>query len=450
MLNRLKPLTTLPFLICLVLLMFNDFYLKEVFHNALTGKLSDFCGLFIFPIFWSVFLPRRKAPIFFLTGLFFIYWKSEYSAPFIEFFSTYFFPIQRVVDPTDLIALVVLPLAWYSLKVRTISLNFNPSLIAVLAFFAFCASSKPSYFQAFDQPQYVLFQSKVVPDSTSYYDDFAVYHFDSLLVVEARQMETGRRPIKSDDYDKNIIVSQLEESIRNQMPAIEGLMTPGKITILTIKTPNYEDLLRFKGGRLDGKFVRKNDNHVLIEGFYKNGIEDSTWTISDSTAAVLTKKTFVKGETTKIQQYKAGQLISSESVATRSDAIIWKYVHLVLLMGLSILMIVLIIKNYRATYPESLQIKLIWKFVLCLTLPILVWIAQMGISILIPDHFSEPLAVVFNFVFIYMYTLPLFIIVVSFIKFRRQIDVLWYILLFALLYNFVLEVIMLVGLSTTP
>lgn len=186
---------------------------------------------------------------------------------------------------------------------------------------------------------------------------------------------------------------------------------------------------------------------MLIEGFYKNGIEDSTWTIRDSTNTILTKKTFIKGETTKIQQFKAGTQIASDSVSTRADTIAWKYVHLLVLMGFIIFMIVLIVKNYRTTYPETLQIKLVWKCVLCLTLPILVWLAQMCISIFIPDHFSEPLAVVFNFVFIYMYTLPLFIIIVSFLKFRKQIDVLWYVLLFALLYNFVLEGIMLMELS---
>lgn len=244
--DRFKSLTTLPFLLCLFLLLINDFYLKAAFHNELTGKLSDFCGLYIFPIFWLAFFPKRKAAIFLFTGLFFIYWKSAYSSAFIEFFSRYCFPIQRVVDLTDLLALLVLPLAWYSLKIRSIPLNLNPSFIAVLAFFAFCASSKPNYFQAFDQPQYVLFNSKVLPDFKGYEEDFALYHFDSLLVVEVKQLETGRRPIKSDDYHKNIVLSQLEESIRNQMPVI-NLMTPGKITTLTIKTPHYEDFVRFNG-----------------------------------------------------------------------------------------------------------------------------------------------------------------------------------------------------------
>jgi len=109
--KELKQLTTLPFLICLSLLLLNDFFLKTIFHNYLTGKLSDVCGLFIFHIFWAVFFPKHKAQLFFATALLFTLYKSPYSNSFIEFFSTSFFPIQRIVDVSDLIALAMLPIA---------------------------------------------------------------------------------------------------------------------------------------------------------------------------------------------------------------------------------------------------------------------------------------------------------------------------------------------------
>ncbi|MBC8986829.1 hypothetical protein H9X96_13710 [Pedobacter sp. N36a] len=445
--DQLKPLSTLPFFLCLFLLLLNDFYLKAAFHNTLTGKLSDFCGLFIFPIFWSVFFPKRKLAIFLLTGLLFLVWKSEYANSFIAFFSTYFFPIQRVVDHTDIIALIMLPLAWYSLKLRHISLNLNPSFIALLAFFAFCASSVPRYHQSFDQPQYVLFKSEVLPDSTYYEGDFAVYHFDSLLVVEVKELLTPRRQVIKDDYDKNIIVNQLEEMVRNEMQDIENLMPPGKVTSLVIKTPHYEDFLRFKGGRLDGKFVRKNGNQVLIEGFYKDGIEDAIWTFRDSQDHILSKKTFVKGETTEIQQFKAGELMDSSRPDIRADVITKKHVQLVVLVLLMALMVVLIVKNYRKAYPETLRMKLVWKWVLCFTLPISGWLAQMLISVFITDHYSTPLGFIINFVLIYMYTFPLFAIIIFWIKWRMKIDILWYVLLFGLLSTVVLEFVMLMELS---
>lgn len=448
--DRFKPFTTLPFLFCLLLLLINDFYLKGAFHNVLTGKLSDFCGLFIFPIFWSVFFPKRRLAIFLLTGLLFMVWKSEYSASFIAFFSTYCFPIQRVVDPTDLIALLVLPLAWYSLNRPIWRFKLNPSFIALLAFFSFCASSVPRYHQSFNQPQYVLFKSSVLPDSMYYDGDFAVYHFDSLLVVEVKELLTTRRPVVADDYHKNIVINQLEETVRNNIPGIEGLMPPGKISVLSIKTPHYIDSLRFKGGRLDGKFVRRNGQQVLIEGYYKNGIEDAVWTYQDPSNKTLTKKTFVKGETTLIQQFKAAELIDSSKPDTRGDVITRKYVQLVILVLMLVSMMVLIVKNYRKTYPEKLQMKLVWKWVLCFMLPISVWLSQMAISVFITNHYSTPLSFILNFILIYIYTLPLFALIIFWIKLRMKIDILWYVLFFGFLSAFFLEYVMLMELSTGP
>lgn len=445
--DQFKPLTTLPFLFCLLLLLINDFYLKEAFHNTLTGKLSDFCGLFIFPIFWSVFFPKRKLAIFLLTGLLFMVWKSEYSASFIEFFSAYCFPIQRVVDHTDIIALIVLPLAWYSLNRPKWSCNLSPSFIALLAFFAFCASSVPRYHQSFNQPQYVLFKSSVLPDSLYYDGDFTVYHFDSLLVVEVKELLTTRRPVIADDYHKNIVINQLEETVRNNIQGIKGLMPPGKISSLRIKTPDYIDSLRFKGGRLDGKFIRRNGQQLLIEGYYKNGIEDSVWTYQDAAKNLLTKKTFVKGETTQIQQFKAAELIETSKPDTRRDVINMKYVQLVILVLMIVLMIVLVVKNYRKTNPETLQVKLVWKWVLCFTLPISVWLAQMGISVFITNHYSTPIGFLINLILIYIITLPLFAVIIFWIKLRRRIDILWYVLLFGFLSAFVLEYVMLMDLS---
>ncbi len=62
--RQLQILLSPEFLIGLLLLLMNDFVFKELFHNWLTGKLSDFAGLFIFPLFWSALFPKRKALIF--------------------------------------------------------------------------------------------------------------------------------------------------------------------------------------------------------------------------------------------------------------------------------------------------------------------------------------------------------------------------------------------------
>ncbi|TCC99409.1 hypothetical protein [Pedobacter hiemivivus] len=307
----------------------------------------------------------------------------------------------------------------------------------------------PRYIQSFEQPQYVLFKSNVLPDSNYDEEDFRIHTFDSLLVVEVKQLETTRRPVKSDDYNKNLFLTSLDESLHNQMPKIESLMPPGKMTYLTLKAPNYEDSLRFKGGRLDGKFIRKNGDTTLIEGFYKNGIEDSIWTYREHANTVVTKKTFIKGETTQIQKFEGDRMIFSDRINTRADTIIMKYIQLAILTILVILMIMLIVKNYRKTYPEAVPMKWGWKYFLCFLLPISVWLAQMGITVFITDHYSTPFDFIFNFIIIYLITLPLFIVTASWIKWRKEIDILWYCLLFALIYTIFLESQMLVALSST-
>ena len=52
------------FILSLTLLLLNDFWWKQIFHNSLTGKISDFAGLVVFPLFFTAFLPQFKKTIF--------------------------------------------------------------------------------------------------------------------------------------------------------------------------------------------------------------------------------------------------------------------------------------------------------------------------------------------------------------------------------------------------
>ena len=144
--NNLKILTSHWFLIGLTILLLNDFIFKELYGNWVTGKLSDFAGLFIFPLFWTAIFPKHKKPIFLFTALFFVFWKSPYSQCFIDCWNCFmFFKITRVVDFTDLIALLVLPIAFqYESKFDPIKIiRLNPVIPFVLALFSFMATSLP-------------------------------------------------------------------------------------------------------------------------------------------------------------------------------------------------------------------------------------------------------------------------------------------------------------------
>src|SRR5688500_1726731 len=110
--EKLRSLDNIHFVGCLAILLLNDFYLKAEYHNWLTGKLSDFCGLFVFASFWAALLPARRGTVCISTALLFVFWKSPYSQTFIDIFSQYLYAIDRVVDITDLIALPVLLVAF--------------------------------------------------------------------------------------------------------------------------------------------------------------------------------------------------------------------------------------------------------------------------------------------------------------------------------------------------
>lgn len=137
------------FIICLLTLIINDFYFKASFRNGLTGKLSDFAGLIVFPIFIAYLFPTTKKWISVLTGILFVLWKTPLSSPFIEIFNqTFPVQIQRIVDYSDYWALLGLPIAHLLLNENK-DISIKPSkvlqigkfVILSLSFFAICATS---------------------------------------------------------------------------------------------------------------------------------------------------------------------------------------------------------------------------------------------------------------------------------------------------------------------
>ncbi|RYZ48588.1 MAG: hypothetical protein EOP49_18325, partial [Sphingobacteriales bacterium] len=109
--NSRKILSHPIFLISLALLLLNDFYLKATFHNAWTGKLSDFAGLIVLPVFIAALLPKLASRAALISGLLFVVWKTPLVSPLIDSLNKYTpLTFQRIVDYTDYIALLVLPL----------------------------------------------------------------------------------------------------------------------------------------------------------------------------------------------------------------------------------------------------------------------------------------------------------------------------------------------------
>ena len=437
--ERFKNLLSPFFIVCLVLLILNDFVLKAVYHNMLTGKLSDFCGLFVFPIFWSAVFPKHKGSVFMLTALLFVFWKSEYASGFIEMLRVPF-NIRRTVDPTDLIALPALLLAWIHIKgVSNIITNHNLAarlsalFLGAIAIFSFCATSQQRSVKYFEQPQYVLLKSATLPDSNRY-EEFDFYKKDSLLVVRVNYLYTTE-PVKDDDYNKNRMIKDLDQDVVARISDSTTLIPSGRITALTIATAQGQDSLRFRGGRLDGRFSRTKNHKLIIEGFYKMGLEDATWTLRDTSSTIEIKQTFQNGELTSRKQFEHGKLVSANRVNTRADTVRNKYIQIGVLIIFVMGTIVWIVMNYRNTLRDQFKLKLVWKWLLCMILPIFVWLSHTGIQILLMDFNHDIFDQLFSVILIYLVTCPLMFVVVFWIKLRKEIDVLLYCMLFGLLYS---------------
>lgn len=194
--RKLFLLTSPYFLISLSLLLLNDFLLKQTFHNILTGKISDFAGLFVFPIFFYAFFPKNKKTIFILTGIFFSFWKSELSQPIINFWnSSLLFPIHRTVDYTDLLALMSLPAA-YKFSDTESQIYFPWGRVGwafsfTLSLFAFCATSYQRNFDYENTYDFPYSKEELVRKINSFGKKFSPYNLPlSLNIKHANDFRT--------------------------------------------------------------------------------------------------------------------------------------------------------------------------------------------------------------------------------------------------------------------
>ncbi|MBE7171504.1 MAG: hypothetical protein INR73_12990 [Williamsia sp.] len=143
--RRLNKLGHPVFLISVLTLILNDWWWKSRFHNNLTGKLSDFAGLFAFPFLLSALWPRKSKEVHLITSLLFLWWKTLFSQPFISLFNQWGVPIQRTVDLTDNLAQVSILLSFFIFNQQT-AVKLKPVLqqvLVVVSCLAFMATTLP-------------------------------------------------------------------------------------------------------------------------------------------------------------------------------------------------------------------------------------------------------------------------------------------------------------------
>jgi hypothetical protein len=109
--GRMSRVLVAPwFGVAVITLLLNDCLFKYIYPGFITGKLSDLAGLLIVGALVGTLLrPVVIVPLVVGLGGFFVWWKSDLSASFVATVGQWGFPLGRIVDPTDLIALVALP-----------------------------------------------------------------------------------------------------------------------------------------------------------------------------------------------------------------------------------------------------------------------------------------------------------------------------------------------------
>jgi len=143
--NNLSRLVHPLFLASVLLLLINDFYLKQTYGNVLTGKISDFAGLFAFPFFFSCLFVKHKKIIHIVTIFLFIWWKSTFSQPIIDFVNNLGIPVNRVVDFSDNIALIsvlISYIAFSGAKIYSVKPVMKWTIMSV-SLLSFIATSLP-------------------------------------------------------------------------------------------------------------------------------------------------------------------------------------------------------------------------------------------------------------------------------------------------------------------
>jgi len=143
--NKLQLLLHPVFILSLVCLLLNDFYWKYEYHNWLTGKLSDFTGLFVLSVFLSALFYRHTVLAYVGITIFFIWWKSPLSQPLIDLLNQSLdLSFNRTIDYTDLIAI---PFIYAAGLLKPPSYSFSLAnrvaiyFVSAVCLVAFCSTS---------------------------------------------------------------------------------------------------------------------------------------------------------------------------------------------------------------------------------------------------------------------------------------------------------------------
>lgn len=254
------------FIFGVALLLLNDFYLKYEYGNFLTGKISDFAGLFVFPYFLSSIQIKRQKAIYFTTFLLFIFWKSTFSQEIIEWFQAVGIGTNRVVDYSDLVALIVLPFSYQYFQVQ-LAKEFKVSkaliiplfIISMFAFWATTLQREKVVVNVDTNKRFELPMSK-----SELFNSLTTGHGNSDTLEENLQDSTFYLTFDMNDYRAQVtVLSIIKEIDSSKTIVLLDSVLYGYITGGLFSGVDKEEIDDFKS-LTDQEFENHFENKVII------------------------------------------------------------------------------------------------------------------------------------------------------------------------------------------
>ena len=287
--------------------------------------------------------------------------------------------------------------------------------------------------------------------------DNYIHHLDSTVIIEIGRIRIEKEPSLNDEYHKTQILKDLDlrflrdiyswqrhrDQLTEFLPLKDSLTLSGRNSKV-LKMKSYTDHLNFLETRLDGSFRRySKSGQLLIEGGYKNGLEDSIWKYYNEENEIIQTKEFFNGELIKVENYLDSVLLSEENFNTRIETIDQKYFHLSII-GLIILgLIGLLIWSYKTSNnKQGIEVSLLLKIFGVIFLPLIILFLAKMISKLIPDANEVVFIAAFiELILVYFFGIIILIIVFGIIRLYRIIDIVIYILICALIIVLIEEIV---------
>lgn len=364
------------FIISVLLLALNDWVLKAMFHNFITGKLSDFAGIFAFAIFAFACIPSKKVFISWGIAFAFCWWKSPFSDSFIAFWSSHFFEIERTIDMTDLLAILVLPFANRYANadfVRFYPKKYAIYLMSFMVCAVFMATSRKIHYVELTIPRVYILPNQANSSNrdTEMYNFIQIDSAFSAMVVHHIDKEDY---VIKDEYQQNQILKNFADgkNIANhyQIDSLSGQKINQtdpkgqKQGIWKFSNENIFYVIHYQNDVLHGNYTILDGKQPKIEGNFANNLAEGNWNFYDSIGKIKEKRIYSKGET--IKKYIGDTEKNIDSRQSFKNKVAWALAFEVLLLISFIIWLIKECMNASAEKADS-EVHILFIFVPLLT-----------------------------------------------------------------------------------